>query len=370
MSAHSFESDAKLEIPGLCPNFCQKFYNDCHQIIKYLGETVYKLYLDSQSEGSKSWCEKVQTFDEDYCFPEVITNKKLTSERSVLAVKSNSEKCVCFKQFEEYEGETTLPVKMQEVDDGSGRLFVAELPGIISVFHPNGSKEKLPFLNITDRIYRQGKNREIGLMSFIFHPSYKSNGKIYVIYAAKGRHTMKLHEFTMTTNNSIKKEREILKTIPPGRWHNLDDLIFGYDGYLYVFNGDGGVQADFFNLAQNTSVFFGKALRIDVDNMSEEKPYAIPPDNPFIEDTAFAPEIYAYGLRNPWRCTLDTGDPVTGENKGRIMCGDVGQGGYEEINIIKKGGNYGWKKKEGFGCFRSNECNDIRKIQNYIFHKS
>lgn len=104
------------------------------------------------------------------------------------------------------------------------------------------------------------------------------------------------------------------------------------------------------------STLLGKALRIDVDNNDDGAPYSIPSDNPFIEEKDSKPEIYAYGVRNMWRCSIDRGDPITSQGQGRMFCGDVGQNKYEEVDLIEKGGNYGWRAKEGFSCYDQKLC--------------
>uniref|UniRef100_A0A8C2K005 HHIP-like 2 n=1 Tax=Cyprinus carpio TaxID=7962 RepID=A0A8C2K005_CYPCA len=159
--------------------------------------------------------------------------------------------------------------------------------------------------------------------------------------------------------------------------HNGGQLLFGLDGYLYIFTGDGGKAGDPFGKfgnSQNRSALLGKVLRIDVNGSSTDgKPYKIPPDNPFLGEPDAKPEVYAYGVRNMWRCSVDRGDPLTGYGRGRIFCGDVGQNRYEEVDIIVKGGNYGWRAKEGFECFDMKLCqnsslDDILPIFAYGHH--
>uniref|UniRef100_A0A672Z4Q4 HHIP-like protein 1 n=1 Tax=Sphaeramia orbicularis TaxID=375764 RepID=A0A672Z4Q4_9TELE len=136
-------------------------------------------------------------------------------------------------------------------------------------------------------------------------------------------------------------------------------LLFGHDGYLYIFIGDGGRAGDPFGKfgnSQNKSTLLGKVLRIDVDNNDDGAPYSIPSDNPFLGEKETKPEIYAYGVRNMWRCSIDRGDPSTGTGRGRMFCGDVGQNKYEEVDLIVKGGNYGWRAKEGFSCYDRKLC--------------
>uniref|UniRef100_A0A8D0GN33 HHIP like 2 n=1 Tax=Sphenodon punctatus TaxID=8508 RepID=A0A8D0GN33_SPHPU len=154
----------------------------------------------------------------------------------------------------------------------------------------------------------------------------------------------------------------ILEIEEPAANHNGGQVLFGLDGYMYLFTGDGGKAGDPFGKfgnAQNKSVLLGKVLRIDVDGKSPDgKPYRIPLDNPFVSDTKALPEVYAYGVRNMWRCSVDRGDPVTHKGRGRIFCGDVGQNRFEEIDIIVKGGNYGWRAKEGFECYDIKLCHN------------
>ncbi|XP_043554362.1 HHIP-like protein 1 [Chiloscyllium plagiosum] len=153
--------------------------------------------------------------------------------------------------------------------------------------------------------------------------------------------------------------RIILEVDEPASNHNGGQLLFGNDGYLYIFTGDGGMAGDPFGKygnALNKSALLGKVLRIDINNNNRGPLYKIPPDNPFIQDPDARPEVYAYGVRNMWRCSVDRGDPQTKEGNGRIFCGDVGQNKFEEIDIVEKGRNYGWKAREGFSCYDKKLC--------------
>ncbi|OWF38388.1 HHIP-like protein 1 [Mizuhopecten yessoensis] len=143
-------------------------------------------------------------------------------------------------------------------------------------------------------------------------------------------------------------------------------ILFGDDNYLYLFVGDGGAAGDPENRSQNRSLLLGKVLRIDVDRQPRWSPYGIPPDNPFVDQDEIRPEIYAYGVRNMWRCGKDRGDSVTGEGKGRIVCGDVGQSAFEELDLLKKGANYGWNALEGMSCFRTELCDTIGPVEDPI----
>ncbi|CAI5695719.1 unnamed protein product [Oreochromis niloticus] len=187
---------------------------------------------------------------------------------------------------------------------------------------------------------------------------------------------MKVSAYDMNVADPYS-ERFILEIVEPAANHNGGQLLFGVDGYLYIFTGDGGKAGDPFGKygnAQNKSALLGKVLRIDVDGSDPSgMPYRIPPDNPFLGDPGARPEVFAYGVRNMWRCSVDRGDPVSGYGRGRIFCGDVGQNRYEEIDIIIKGGNYGWRAKEGFECYDMKLCqnsslNDILPIFAYSHH--
>ncbi len=216
-----------------------------------------------------------------------------------------------------------------------GYLYVVEQGGIIK--RVKGKRVEV-WLDLSDRVESGG---EKGLLGLAFHPEYEKNGRIYVYYTAriKGKLYGVLSEIKMPE----RKERILLKVRQPFSNHNGGQIEFGPDGYLYIGLGDGGSANDPFNHAQNLKSLLGKILRIDVNGKDKGKEYAIPKDNPFVGKKDALPEIWAYGLRNPWRFSFD---PVTGE----LYAGDVGQNAREEINIVKKGGNYGWRVMEGSIC--------------------
>eukprot|EP00071_Canis_lupus_P007654 XP_005623989.1 HHIP-like protein 1 [Canis lupus familiaris] len=154
-------------------------------------------------------------------------------------------------------------------------------------------------------------------------------------------------------------ERIILEIEEPASNHNGGQLLFGDDGYLYIFTGDGGMAGDPFGKfgnAQNKSALLGKVLRIDVDHNERGPLYRIPRDNPFVGDPAARPEVYALGVRNMWRCSFDRGDPATGAGRGRLFCGDVGQNKFEEVDLVERGRNYGWRAREGYECYDRKLC--------------
>jgi glucose/arabinose dehydrogenase len=240
----------------------------------------------------------------------------------------------------------TQPVDIQHAGDNSDRLFVVSQTGTISVFpnNQNVTSSKI-FLNITDRVVAGG---ERGLLGLAFHPNYEVNGYFYVNYNGGSPLKTFISRFQVSTNpdSAIKDSEVILLTFSqPYTNHNGGQISFGPDGYLYIATGDGGSGGDPQNNGQNKSSFLGKILRIDVNGTSGSNGYSIPVDNPFSNNlSGWKEEIFAYGLRNPWRFSFD---PVTGWN----WCADVGQNIWEEINIIKNGKNYGWKIMEGAHCY-------------------
>ena len=212
-----------------------------------------------------------------------------------------------------------------------GKYYVVEQAGRIRVW-ANGKWEAAPLLDIRKRVVDGG---ERGLLGLALHPDYPKVAKFYVNYTAKakGQLTSFVSEFQGSS------ERVLLSYAQPYSNHNGGQVRFGPDGFLYVAVGDGGAAGDPGGNGQDTSVLLGKLLRVDVNGL----PYVIPKDNPF-SSTGGKPEIFAYGLRNPWRFSFD-------RKTGALFAADVGQNAYEEINRIEKGGNYGWDRMEGKHCF-------------------
>lgn len=240
------------------------------------------------------------------------------------------------------------PTDIQNSGDGTNRLFVLEQQGIISVFQNSSrTKEKQIFLDIRDRVNDRGA--EEGLLGLAFHPNFKNNGFFYVNYTASSprRTVIARYSVRQTTPNAALKDSEliIMQFSQPFSNHNGGQITFGPDGFLYIATGDGGSGGDPFGNGQSLKTLLGKILRIDVDNPSEGRNYGIPADNPFVgNDAGFQEEIYAYGLRNPWRFSFD---PETQW----LWAADVGQYHFEEVDIIGKGKNYGWNIMEGLHCF-------------------
>ena len=251
------------------------------------------------------------------------------------------------------------PVFLTAPEDGSGRLFVVEQPGRIRIVS-GGEVLDTPFLNLTGVVEYTG---EKGLLGMAFHPDYAVNGYFYVNYTCRPAGTLltRVSRFTVSDNPNAADaatEQIVIEFEQPYNNHNGGMLGFGpMDGYLYIGAGDGGSGNDPDNNAQNLHSMLGKILRIDVDAGT---PYAVPPDNPY-EDNFFAyPEIWAYGLRNPWRFSFDRGT-------GDLYIADVGQAQREEINYqpaFSSGGeNYGWRVFEGTRCntptVTTTDCNGL-----------
>lgn len=243
-----------------------------------------------------------------------------------------------------------LPVDITHA--GDDRLFITEKAGTISILRANGTKETVPFLDIRTRVNAAANER--GLLGLCFHPDYKTNGYFYVHYTNSSGHST-ISRFSVTQNPDIAdpaSEKIIIVVNQPFNNHNAGDLEFGPDGYLYIGMGDGGSGGDPGNRSQNPKNLLGKMLRLDVNT---DLPYLIPEDNPWANNVDTLPEIWAFGLRNPWRFSFD-------RQTGDLWIGDVGQNKWEEINFVPKGTpavNYGWRCYEGPDPFNTQDCKDI-----------
>ncbi len=243
------------------------------------------------------------------------------------------------------------PLFLTHAGDGSDRVFVVQNDGQIFVF-PNDDNVsgKKTFLDLRDRVNSGG---EKGLLGLAFHPAYKSNGKFYVNYTTGNLYTH-ISEFTVSADPDAGdpgSERLLFEVYQPEDNHNGGMIAFGPDGFLYIGLGDGGGGGDPYRNGQNPKTPLAAILRIDVNGTQDTLQYKIPADNPFADATdGTRREIWAYGLRNPWRFSFD-------REKGTLWCGDVGQGKWEEVDIIEKGKNYGWNIMEGFHCYSSATCN-------------
>ncbi len=259
----------------------------------------------------------------------------------------------------------TAPLGLVSPPDGTKRRFIVEQVGRIRVLMPDGRLVPEPFLDIQAKLVTLHADfDERGLLGLAFHPDFKNNGRFFVLYSAPMRpnaplrprlywdHTAHLSEFRVSQTNPNKadpnSERIVMQIDEPQFNHNGGQLAFGPDGYLYLSLGDGGYANDLAighaptGNGQDTSVLLGKILRLDADRGA---PYGIPSDNPFVGTEGARGEIWAYGLRNPWRMSFDAG------GNRALFAADVGQNRWEEVNIVTKGGNYGWSRKEATHCF-------------------
>ncbi len=263
----------------------------------------------------------------------------------------------------------TTPVAAAQAPGDSSRWFVVEKGGRIMTFNVGTPTTSTVFLDLTNALNTSG-DEEAGLLGLAFHPNFSSNGRLYVFYSGNPnsgyRIQSRISEFTSADRTTVDRatERILIRADKTEGNHNGGQLAFGPDGFLYASLGDGGAGDDPNGNGQSVLTLFGKIIRIDVNGTTGSTPYAIPPSNPYFGNgtcplvststfsssvtsraPAACPEIYAYGLRNPWRFSLDRGSPTPD-----LWTGDVGQGAAEEINRIQSGGNYGWDVREGLVC--------------------
>lgn len=243
------------------------------------------------------------------------------------------------------------PVVITNAGDGSNRLFIASQRGVVHVIEnkPDVTESKI-FMDIDERVseYTHPGANEEGFLALAFHPKFKENGRFFVYYTLEEpAQTSVISEFRVSKDDpnkaDLESEIELMRVDQPYANHNGGSMEFGKDGHLYIGLGDGGAAYDPHGHGQNTETLLGSILRIDVDNKAEGKNYGIPADNPFVNGPG-ADEIFAYGLRNPWRIHFD-------RQTGNLWAADVGQDLWEEINLIEKGGNYGWNGYEGLHPF-------------------
>ncbi|MGI8604849.1 MAG: PQQ-dependent sugar dehydrogenase [Verrucomicrobiales bacterium] len=236
------------------------------------------------------------------------------------------------------------PVSVVSAPDGSDRPFLVQQRGQIMILPADrrGSDMKV-FLDVSDRKLEENEFEE-GLLGLAFHPRFKENGCFFIYYTQQDPKRSVVAEWRVAAGDSSKADpatERILMEVPQPFWnHKSGNLLFGPDGMLYIALGDGGKRDDVTRFAQNLFALHGKILRIDIDSRSGARAYGIPKDNPFVGKEGTRPEIWASGLRNPWGISID-------RETGLFWCADVGQDLWEEIDLIVKGGNYGWSFREG-----------------------
>ncbi len=241
------------------------------------------------------------------------------------------------------------PLLLTGAGDGTNRIFVVSEYGTIHVWPNDPAVDQMEtFLDIRDRVQYDDRQNEEGLLGLAFHPRYKENGQFFVYYSEKPTpeypHVTVISRFRVSPddpNRALADSEEVILRIKHPFWnHKGGTIVFGPDGYLYVGLGDGGARDDPHGHGQNLHTLLGSILRIDIDNEDEGLRYAIPKDNPFAGRGPEARgEIWAYGIRNVWRIAFD-------RETGDLWAGDVGQDTWEEIDIIRRGGNYGWNLRE------------------------
>ncbi len=262
----------------------------------------------------------------------------------------------------------TSPLDLAQPDDGTNRLFIVDQIGLVRVVDGQGTLLPEPFLDLRDRVVPVGIDfgggfiyDERGLLGLACHPDFATNCRFFVCYNTPKLSTdpeefdsrLRVSEFAVSADSPNRadpmSERVLLEIVKPQFNHNGGQLVFGSDGFLYFGIGDGGNANDVgdghnpdIGNGQDLNTLLGKILRIDVDNGD---PYGIPADNPFVADPDARPEVWAYGFRNPFRFSFDSG------GAGRLFVGDVGQDLFEEVDIVQRGGNYGWHIREGAHCF-------------------
>lgn len=246
----------------------------------------------------------------------------------------------------------TTPVDIQFPNDASNRMFIVQQAGSIRIF-ANGFLMPTPFLDITAKVSSGG---EMGLLGLAFHPQFTQNHFFYVHYdrTVAGQIQSVIAEYHVSAGDAnladANSERILFTVDQPFSNHKGGQIVFGPDGFLYIGFGDGGSGGDPMGNGQDLQTMLGKMLRIDVNSQSGGKQYAIPPTNPFANGGGL-PEIFAYGLRNPWRFSFERGGT-------RLFVGDVGQDAFEEVDILEGGKNYGWNVMEGLHCYNpSSGCN-------------
>ena len=252
------------------------------------------------------------------------------------------------------DGNANKPLRILELTYAKGdakRLFIMDQRGwIFTIENKPDVEQSNLFLDIQSKVNRwfdPGANEQ-GLLGLALHPKFIDNGQLFVCYTKRENNHSIISRFRVAKDNPNKADPEseeiLLDLDQPYQNHNGGSIEFGPDGFLYASFGDGGARNDPNANGQNRSQLLGSIIRIDVDTKSNGLPYGIPADNPFVSIQGTRPEIFAHGLRNPWRIAFD-------KKTGRLWCGDVGQELFEEVNVITKGGNYGWSNREGTHSF-------------------
>lgn len=382
--AHIFGVELSLDrdVPLFCPDFCSEFWNACKDIewknnpFDPQGRTTTLSELYSCS-GEIGFCEDNALDDRIYCFdgqPFELPTSPPREEHGSICTEH-----IVNNPFGDPWTQVTWPLDLAFPNDGTDRMFLVGRDGRIQIFNRYTGQNLGLFMNIQNRVFNGG---ERGLLGFAFHPDYRTNGKFYLHYSCDPQahpdcavpctqdsdcphwngqqwdqpcqnnfcvfnHQSVIEEYINNppSSNSLSSStptRTIFRLIQPFLNHNAGSINFGNDGYFYVAFGDGGIEPnDPRMVSQGLSYYWGKMLRLDLDSTPDSgKNYSVPSDNPFFDEEKN--EIWAIGLRNPYRCSF--ADALQPDY---LLCGDVGEGDVEEVDLIIKGGNYGWPKYEG-----------------------
>lgn len=295
----------------------------------------------------------VSALDPEYKLPEVTGSAPTSTEINQKAPR------VEFVEIAEGFAKIT---DLQFVSGHASRLIVVEKEGTARLLDLTPGQVAKPGPDVLSIAVNH--ESEMGLLGFAFHPDWDENGRIFVNYNPAGMNKTRISEWELSRENLGTKlateRRVILEVEQPYQNHNGGQLVFGPDGFLYIGMGDGGWMGDPDDNGQNPSTLLGSMLRVDVDRPGTEgRAYAIPADNPFVEDSSLRPEIWAYGLRNPWRYSFD---PL-----GRLVVADVGQSRFEEVHIVEKGDNLGWRIVEARSCYEPRKNCDRRGLVDPVF---
>ena len=247
--------------------------------------------------------------------------------------------------------ELRRPVQVIQAPGEPNNVYVVEQAGRILRLDQNNDQVKSGAVFLDMRKSVNSKNNEEGLLSICFDPKYSDNGFVYLYYSAEKPRRSVLSQFRVSDDRktiNTDSEKKILEVEQPYSNHNGGTVLFGPDGMLYLSLGDGGAANDPHGHGQNLATLLASIIRIDVSQVTKDSPYTIPSDNPFVSTKGARKEIWAYGLRNVWRMSFDRETKL-------LWAGDVGQDQFEEIDVIVKGGNYGWNMREGLRAFSSGQ---------------
>ncbi|ERE72735.1 HHIP-like protein 2 [Cricetulus griseus] len=331
-------------LPGLCSDYCSAFHHSCHSAISLL--TSDRSLHESQEKDGARFCHLLNLPDEDYCFPNVLRNSQLNRNLGVVAEDHKGCLQLCLA---EVANGLRNPVAMVHAGDGTHRFFVAEQVGVVWIFLPDGSRLEQPFLDLKSMVLTTpwiGDER--GFLGLAFHPRFRRNRKFYIYYSCLGKRKVekiRISEMKVSLSDpnkaDPKSERVILEIDEPASNHNGGQLLFGLDGYLYIFTGDGGQAGDPFGKfgnAQNKSSLLGKVLRIGVNGAGVDgQRYQVPPDNPFVSEPGLEGKegFECYEKRLCHNASLDDILPIYayGHDVGKSVTGGYVYRGCESPNL-------------------------------------